>query len=381
MAKKDYYEVLGVPRNATLEEIKKAYRNLAKKYHPDMNRDNPKEAEEKFKEISEAYEVLADPQKREMYDRYGMDGVKDTFGPDGFKWENFTHARDFEDIFDSDFFKRVFGVDFFGDSLFDAWMRGRGSPERGRDLEITVEISLEEAYTGSVRKVNVPHEVRCEECKGTGAKKGTQPRECPSCHGSGHVRFSQVRGYTHYISVSQCPECKGKGNIVDVPCPRCGGEGKVTKTQTLEIKVPRGAYTGLVLRLTGEGDAGNKGGPPGDLYVVVSVKPHPFFQRNGNNLYYELPISIPQAVLGATVEVPTLSGKAKIDIPPGTEHGSVFKVEGAGMPDLRTGRFGDLYVKTTIFVPKKLTSRQRELFMELAKTMGDTVSQKKGFFR
>ncbi|MGB9636429.1 MAG: molecular chaperone DnaJ [Thermoplasmata archaeon] len=381
MAGKDYYEILGVPRNASLDEIKKAYRKLAKKYHPDMNRDNPKEAEEKFKEISEAYEVLADPQKRELYDKYGPEGIKDSFGPGGFKWENFTHARDFEDLFDSDFFRKIFGVDFFGESLFDAWVRGRGQPERGRDLEITVEITLEEAYTGTTKNINVPHEVICEECRGTGAKKGTMPRECPTCHGTGRMRYSQVRGYTHYISVTQCPECKGRGNVVDELCQKCRGEGKVTKTQTLQIKIPRGAYSGLSLRLTGEGDAGTKGGPPGDLYVVVAVRPHPLFQRNGNDLYHEISISIPQAVLGDTLEVPTLTGKIAVEIPPGTDHGTVIRIPGKGMPDWKTGRFGDLYIKVKIFVPKKLTSRQRELFTELAKTMGEPRQEKRWPFR
>ena len=343
MAKRDYYEILGVTRTATDVEIKKAYRALAVQHHPDKNPGDP-HAEEKFKECAEAYAVLSDEQKRSAYDRFGHQGV----GAGGFG-QGFSNI---EDIFD------MFG---FGD-MFGQRTSRRSTVQRGSDLRYDLEISLEDAAGGKEEKLRIPRLETCDECSGKGTEKGTHPETCITCGGSGQVRFQQG-----FFSVQRtCSNCGGKGQIIKTPCKKCRGAGRLEKEKTLEIKIPAGVETGSRLRVNGEGEAGVNGGPAGDLYVVLHVAEHESFERQGENLYSAVPVSFAQAALGAEIEVRTLDGAENLKIPAGTQTGTVFRIKGQGMPRLGGRGRGDLFVAVTLVTPKTLTKEQRKLLEQLA---------------
>jgi molecular chaperone DnaJ len=373
-SKRDYYEILGVDKSVSQDEIKKTYRKLAKKYHPDMNKDDKEAAEEKFKEVSEAYEVLADPDKRSKYDRFGHAGLDGAFGADGFNWNDFTHYTDISDIFGD-----LFGG---GGSIFDAFFGGgrrqrSTGPMRGSDLRYDVEISLKEAAKGMEMTLDIPHSVRCEECNGSGAEKGTSPKNCDTCHGSGQVKSVRQRGYNQFISIGTCPACNGAGRTIEKKCPKCSGRGAVRKTSKIEVSVPAGAENGTRLRLQGKGEAGLRGGPSGDLFVVVHVKPDRRFIREGAHLLTEMDVSFAQAALGDDIEVPTLDGKASMKIPPGSQPGTVFRLKGKGMPSLYGRRQGDLHVKVNVIVPDKLNAEQKRLLGEFEALSGKKAKRKK----
>jgi len=353
---RDYYRILEIDRNATDADIKKAFRRLALKYHPDRN-PGDKECEEKFKEINEAYSCLSDPQKRANYDAFGTtEGIRPDFGFGDF-------APNFGDIF-GDIFEDFFGT-FTG--------RKRARPTKGADLRYDIELNLSEAVFGTEKIINVPRWETCSSCKGNGAKDGKDIATCHTCKGSGHTRLQQG-----FFSISRtCSQCSGSGRIIINPCVECKGTGKIKRKRSVSIKVPPGVDTGIRLRVSGEGEAGSFGGPPGDLYVVINVAPHPFFKRKGNDLHCEVPISFTKAVLGAEIEVPTIDGKTFIKIPAGTPSGRVFHLKGKGVPKLGAHGRGDQFVTVYVDVPKKLTPRQKELLEEFASISGDEVS--KGF--
>lgn len=343
MAKRDYYEILGVSRTATEAEIKKAYRALAVKHHPDKNPGDA-HAEEKFKECAEAYAVLSDSQKRAQYDRFGHAGM----GGGGFD-PGFSNI---EDIFD------LFG---FGD-MFGSRGRTRSTVQRGSDLRYDLEITLEEAASGKEEKLRIPRLERCDDCDGRGAEKGTQPETCIACNGSGQTRYQQG-----FFSVMRtCPNCQGKGQIIRTPCKTCRGAGRIEKEKTLEVKIPAGVETGSRLRVTGEGEGGVNGGPSGDLFVVLHVKEHDTFERQGANLYSAVPVSFAQAALGAEIKVKTLYGEEDLKVPAGTQTGTVFRLKSHGMPALGGRGKGDLFVAVTLITPKTLTKEQRKLLEQLA---------------
>lgn len=354
MAKEDYYELLGVPRNASDSEIKKSFRRLAMKYHPDRNKDNP-EAEEKFKKIKEAYDVLSDQKKRSAYDQFGHAGVDPTMagagGFGGFGAETF-----------SDIFSDVFG-DIFGTGAGSARRRGRA--QRGADLRYNLDLTLEEAVAGAEVKIRVPTYVTCSECGGTGAKQGSSPVTCFTCHGQGVVRMQQG-----FFSVQQtCPACHGTGQMIKDPCRACHGQGRVQETKTLAVKIPPGVDTGDRIRLAGEGEAGEGGGPAGDLYVQIRVKEHPIFTRDGVHLYCEVPISFPMACLGGELEVPTLDGKVMLKIPPETQTGQSFRLRGKGVKPIRGGAVGDLICRVRVETPVNLSREQAELIRKLDESL------------
>jgi len=372
-AKRDYYEILGVNRSASKDEIKRAYKTLAMKYHPDMNKENPKEAEEKFKELSEAYEVLADDDKRARYDQFGHEGVQSTFRSGGFDWSDFTHFSDISDIFGG---FEGFG---FGGSIFDQFFgmgRARKGPQEGRSLRYDVEISLEEAAQGLEKELRVPHSIQCKACGGEGAKPG-DVKTCQTCRGSGQVQRGQKKGYTNFVTITNCPTCRGSGKQVLRPCATCGGSGVTQTTSTIQVSIPKGAEEGMRLRIRGAGEASPDGGPPGDLYIVVHIADHEVFSRDGNDLYVEAPISFTHAALGTEIQVPTLGGSALVTIPPGTQTGIVFRLKGKGMPHLRGYGTGDEFVRVNVVTPGKLTAEQKELFKQLAKSMGDYEKSQK----
>ncbi len=350
MSKRDYYEVLGVERSADDREIKKAYKRLAMKYHPDRNRDDP-EAEEKFKEVKEAYEILTDEQKRAAYDRYGHAGVDPNMGAGGGGFG--AGGADFGDIFG----------DVFGDIFGGGRRQQRAS--RGADLRYNMELTLEEAVRGVSKEIKVPTLVGCDECHGSGARAGSQPQTCPTCHGTGQVQMRQG-----FFAVTQsCPHCRGKGKIIKDPCRKCHGEGRFQKTKTLNVKIPAGVDTGDRIRLAGEGEAGESGAPAGDLYVQVHVKEHPIFQRDGNNLYCEVPISFTSAALGGEVEVPTLEGRVVLKIPPETQTGRMFRMRGKGVRSLRSGAEGDLLCKAVVETPVNLSDAQKDLLRQFEESL------------
>ncbi|AFV00563.1 molecular chaperone DnaJ [Simiduia agarivorans] len=356
MSKRDYYEVLGVERGADEKELKKAYRRVAMKFHPDRNPDN-KEAEDKFKEANEAYEVLSDAQKRAAYDQYGHRGVEGMAGGGG-GGQGFGNFSD------------IFG-DVFGDIFGGGGGRGRGGPARGSDLRYTLDLDLESAVKGTTVKIKVPTLVACEPCDGTGAKKGTKASTCTTCGGIGQVRMQQG-----FFSVQQtCPNCRGRGTIITDPCTSCHGQGRKEETRTLSVKVPAGVDTGDRIRLAGEGEAGEAGGPPGDLYVQVHVKEHSIFERDGRNLYCEVPISFVDAALGGELEVPTLDGRVKLKVPAETQTGKMFRLRGKGVVPVRGGSPGDLMCKVVVETPVNLSNKQKELLKEFQSTMtGDKHS-------
>ncbi len=348
MSKRDYYEVLGVQRNATEAEIKKAFKKLAMKYHPDRNPDN-KEAEEKFKEAKEAYDILSDGKKRAAYDQFGHAGVEGGMGggPGGYGGAG---GASFSDIFG----------DVFGDIFGGGGGRGGQRVYQGADLRYNLELGLEEAVAGTTVKIRVPTLVTCQECSGSGAKKGTTPTTCPTCHGQGQVRMQQG-----FFSLQQtCPRCHGSGKIITDPCNSCHGEGRIQKQKTLSVKVPPGVDTGDRIRLSGEGEAGENGGPPGDLYVQIAVREHPIFKRDGSDLFCEVPVSFATAALGGELEVPTLDGKVKLKVPAESQSGKLFRLRGKGVKSVRGSHVGDLMCKLIVETPVNLSSKQKELLRE-----------------
>ncbi len=357
MSKRDYYEVLGVAKNASEAELKKAFKRLAMKYHPDRNPDD-KDAEEKFKEAKEAYEVLSDERKRAAYDQFGHAGVDQAGGAGGFGG-GFGGGASFSDIFG----------DVFGDIFGGAGGGGRGGSRvyRGADLRYNLDLTLEEAVRGTTVKIRVPTLSTCETCGGSGAKPGTSPTTCPTCHGHGQVRMQQG-----FFSLQQtCPRCHGTGTVVSDPCTTCHGHGRVEEHKTLSVKVPAGVDSGDRIRLAGEGEAGENGGPPGDLYVHINVRPHPIFTREDNDLYCEVPISFITASLGGELEVPTLEGRVKLKVPAETQSGKLFRLRGKGVKSVRGATVGDLLCRVIVETPVNLTARQKELLMEFDKTLKD----------
>ncbi len=372
MAKRDYYEVLGVERGASEKDMKSAFRKLAKKYHPDAN-PGDEDAEKKFKEVNEAYEALRDPQKRAAYDQFGhaaFDGTggRGPGGPGGFGPD---FASSMSDIFD----------DLFGE--FMGGRRGgpggrRGAHERGADLRYNMTITLDEAYKGKTAQIRVPTSVTCDTCKGTGAKAGTSPTTCPACSGQGKIRASQ--GF--FTIERPCPNCQGRGEVIQDPCEDCHGAGRITKERTLSVNIPAGVEDGTRIRLSGEGEAGLRGGPTGDLYIFLSIEPHPLFQRDGSDIFCRVPISMTTAALGGNIEVPTVDGTmSRVKIPEATQSGKQFRLKGKGMPVLRSKLTGDMYIQVEVETPTNLTKRQRELLEEFQKLSGDKTSpESQSFF-
>ncbi len=364
--KRDYYETLGLAKNATDEEIKKAYRKMAMKYHPDRNPDS-KEAEEKFKEAKEAYEMLSDTSKREAYDRFGHAGVDPNMGGGGGAGFNGGFADAFGDIFG----------DIFGGG--GAGGRSRSNVYRGADLKYNLEITLDQAAAGFDTQIRVPSWDECEVCHGSGAKPGTKPTTCPTCNGNGQVRMQQG-----FFSIQQtCPKCHGSGKIIPEPCNSCGGQGRIKKNKTLEVKIPAGIDDGMRIRSTGNGEPGVNGGPPGDLYVEIHIKQHAVFERDGDDLHCQMPISFITAALGGDIEVPTLNGKASFTVPEGTQSGKTFRLRGKGIKGVRSAYAGDLYCHVAVETPIKLTDKQKALLREfevLTKAGGERHNpQEKGW--
>ena len=355
MVKRDYYDVLGLSRSTTEEQVRKAFRKKAMEYHPDRNK-NP-DAEEKFKEVNEAYQVLIDPRKRAQYDRFGHAGVTAATGTGfGKDFEGFDIFGGFGDIFDS----------FFGDVSGRTQQR---RAQRGSDLQYRVEILFEEAIFGTEREVEVTRIERCHRCHGSSSEPGTSPSSCSTCRGSGQVRRSQRSVFGQFTQITSCPTCRGKGNVIETPCTACRGVGNERRNRKIAVKIPAGVEDGMQIRLTGEGDAGSDGGPPGNLYMLVSVKEHKLFERDGIDLIFELPLNFVQATLGDEVMVPTLEGNDILRIPAGTQAGAVFRIKGKGVPQLNGHRKGDLVIPVNLQVPTQLDSHQRELLEELGKTL------------
>jgi len=366
MNKRDYYEVLGVARDASQDDIKKAYRKLARKYHPDANKDDPKAAD-KFKEIAEAAAVLGDPERRAQYDRFGH------AGPEG-------QGFNFEDIFRGGFG----GFGGFGD-IFEMFFGGgqsRYGPQRGQDLRYDLRLTFREAVFGIEREIKIPRTETCERCDGTGAAPGTHPETCPLCRGRGQVSITQQTPFGRFVQTRPCERCRGAGRIVATPCPECRGAGQVRKMRSLKVKVPAGVDDDFRLRLVGEGEAGVRGGPPGDLYVYISVEPDGFFEREGHQIHCELPISFVQAALGDEVEVPTLDGPTTIRIPEGTQTGTTFRLRNRGVPHLNGGGRGDQMVRVRVITPTKLNEKQKDILREFGREAGNRLqAEEKGFFK
>ncbi|KQW32164.1 molecular chaperone DnaJ [Rhizobium sp. Root274] len=370
MAKADFYETLGVGRTADEKELKSAFRKLAMKYHPDKNPGDD-EAEKKFKELNEAYETLKDPQKRAAYDRFGHAAFEQGGGGFGGGGGGFAGGGGFSDIFE-DIFGEMMGGGRGGRA------RSTGGRERGADLRYNMEISLEEAFTGKTAQIRVPTSITCDLCTGTGAKPGTKPTTCATCQGSGRVRAAQG-----FFSIERtCPTCHGRGQTIADPCTKCHGHGRVTEERSLSVNIPSGIEDGTRIRLQGEGEAGLRGGPSGDLYIFLSVKPHEFFQRDGADLYCSVPISMTTAALGGTFDVVTLDGtKSRVTVPEGTQAGKQFRLKAKGMPVLRSTQTGDLYIQIQIETPQKLTKRQRELLQEFEQLSSkENNPESTGFF-
>lgn len=373
MAKRDFYEVLGVSKGASADEIKKAYRQKAKELHPDRNADNPK-AEAQFKEANEAYEVLKDPDKKAAYDRFGhaaFDGGMGGGGPRGgagFGGGQGDFASAFSDVFD----------DLFGDIMGG---RGRGGGQRatrGSDLRYNLRVTLEDAYSGLQKTITVPTAVPCATCDGTGAEGGSEPAVCPTCSGMGKVRAQQG-----FFTVERtCPTCSGAGQIIKNPCHACGGDGRIEKERALSVNIPKGVETGTRIRLGGEGEAGLRGGPAGDLYIFIEVQPHNLFQREGEHLFCRVPVSVAAAALGGDIEVPTIDGgRSRVKIPAGSQSGKQMRLRGKGMPQLRGAGSGDMYIELAVETPVNLTSRQKEILREFDQLADDNNPESSGFFR
>ncbi len=373
MSDKDFYETLGVSKSADAAEIKKSYRKLAMKYHPDQNKDNDK-AEEKFKELNHAYDILKDEQKRSAYDRYGNAAFDGSMGGGaGGGFGGGAGSGNFSDIFE----------DMFGDFMGGGGQRGNGAA-RGSDMQYTMELSLDEAYKGKEAKIKIPVNDSCDECDGSGAKKGTSSKGCNTCNGAGRVR--QQQGF--FTVERTCPTCHGEGNIIKDPCKKCSGSGRVKKSKTLKVNIPAGIETGRRIRLSGEGEAGVRGGPRGDLYVMLNVKGHKLFDRDGANLHCRVPITITRAALGGEIEVPTIEGtRATVKIPVGTQTGQQFRLRGKGMTILQSNARGDMYIEIFVETPVNLNKKQQELLNSLDKSMTEGKDHSKhspessGFFK
>ena len=362
---RDYYEILGVEKTASEDEIKKAYRSLAKKYHPDVSTEPKEVAEAKFKELSEAYEVLSDPEKRKLYDQYGHDGVKQQFGQDGFTWDDFTRADDISDIFGG----------MFGGGRRS---RSRNAPQQGESLRYDLEITLKEVLEGKKVNLDIPHTVTCEPCKGTGGKDGNVTT-CRKCGGSGQVQQVRQSMFGQMVSVSDCPECRGTGKSYTERCPHCRGTGRVNKESHIDLNIPKGMEEGMRLRVAGAGNSGYNGGPAGDLFVIIHVKKDKVFDRDGANLWTGITTTYPKLVLGGEEIVTTLDGdKVQLTIPAGTDVGKVLRIPGKGLPKTNSSSRGDLMVRVSIDIPKKVSSEEKELLMKLDAGAGAKSSAKKG---
>jgi molecular chaperone DnaJ len=363
----DYYELLGVSRTAGAEDIKKAFRKLAMQHHPDRNRGD-KGSEKKFKDLTHAYDILKDPEKRAAYDRYGPAAFEGGAGPGGPGGPFHGQGFDFGTVF-GDIFEEMFGAN---------GARGRGGrgDTRGQDLRFNLEITLEQAYAGTEATVRVPSSVACEVCHGSGAEPGSKPQQCQTCHGRGRIRAQQG-----FFTVERtCPACHGVGHVIDKPCRSCAGQGRVRRDKTLKVNIPAGVEDGTRIRLSGEGEAGTRGGPAGDLYVFLSVRHHQLFEREGADVHCRVPISMVQATLGGNIDVPTLDGKmARINIPAGAQGGHQFRLRGKGMPIVRSAQRGDMYIEINVETPVNLTSKQKELLKEFEKA-GKTSPESEGFF-
>ncbi len=369
MAKRDYYEVLGVSRDAGPEEIKKAYRRLARQYHPDANNGN-KETEAKFKEVKEAYDVLSDPQQRSRYDRYGHE-PEGFSGFGGFGSGGFGGMGGIEDIFET----------FFGGGFTGTRRRQkRAEPQRGADLRYDLEITLEEVLSGKETYINIPRLEVCPQCHGSGGKEGALPVTCSACGGSGQQQVVRNTAFGSFMSIHTCEACKGEGRIVKERCPNCRGEGRVARERKIEVKIPPGVEDGSRLRLSGEGEGGLRGGPPGDLYVVMHIRPHEVFQRRGDDLTCQVTISIVDAALGGEIKITTLDGTAKLIIPEGTQSGTTFRLKGKGLPQLRGYGRGDLLVTVRVEIPRHLNAKQKKILREFAEAGGAKLSEEKSFF-
>ena len=376
--KRDYYEVLGVSKGASDDEIKKAYRKLAKKYHPDMN-PGDKEAEAKFKEVNEAYSILSDSDKRARYDQFGHAGVDRNYGAVG-PGGGFG-GFDMGDIDLGDIFGSFFGGGFggFGGSS----SARRNGPQKGESLRASLTISFEEAAFGCEKEINLTRTEQCEACHGSGAEPGTTAETCPDCRGTGVVRVQQRTGGFAFSSTAPCTRCRGTGKIIHTPCKACGGNGSVKKTKRVTVSIPAGIDEGQAVSLRGQGNAGKNGGPSGDLIVGIHIRPHPQFQRDGTTVLYEQPVTFYQAVMGAELEIPTIDGKVKYNLPTGTQTGTTFRLRGKGIPELRGRGRGDQYVTIRIQVPTSLNSEQKEALRAFAEAMGEDVPEEsglKGFF-
>lgn len=369
MANKDYYETLGIKKDASAEEIKKAYRQLAKKYHPDLNKDD-ENAAQKFKEVNEAYQVLSDDKKRAQYDQFGsaaFDGSAGTGEGAYGGYGDFGGFGGFGDIFES----------FFGGGS----AARRNGPLRGSDIEVTLRITFEEAAFGVKKEVSINRREACEHCHGTGAKPGSGVKTCPTCNGTGQIRQEQRTMFGSFANIATCPTCHGQGKIIEEPCEACRGSGRVQQSRKISVNIPAGIDNGQILTLSGQGEAGERGGPAGDLLVYIQVRPHKVFTREGANLFMEMPISFGQAALGCELEVPTLDGKVKYSIPAGTQTGTTFRLRGKGIKHLRQDAYGDLFVKMNVQIPRKLTERQKELIMELENIDAGSIPRKKKLFK
>jgi molecular chaperone DnaJ len=364
MSKRDYYEVLGVEQGASKDEIKKAYRKLSKKYHPDINKEA--DANEKFKEISEAYEVLSDEQKRAQYDRFGHTDPNQGFGGGGDFGGGF---GGFEDIFNT----------FFGGG--GGRRRDPNAPRAGADLQYTMSVTFEEAVFGKETDIEIPKEEECDTCHGSGAKPGTKPETCKHCQGSGQLNVEQNTPFGRIVNRRVCHHCHGTGKFIKEKCNTCGGNGKVQKRRKIHVKIPAGIDEGQQLRVSGQGEPGVNGGPPGDLYVVFHVRPHEFFERDGDDIYCEMPITFVQSALGDEIEVPTLHGKVKLKVPAGTQTGTKFRLRGKGVPNVRGYGTGDQHIRVKVVTPTKLTDKQKELLREFADITGQVPDeQHESFF-
>ncbi|MED4344723.1 molecular chaperone DnaJ [Heyndrickxia coagulans] len=367
MSKRDYYEVLGVAKDASKDEIKKAYRKLSKKYHPDINK--APDAAEKFKEIQEAYEVLSDDQKRAQYDQFGHAGPNQGFGG-GNGFGGFSSSD-----FDSFGFEDIFSTFFGGGRRNDP-----NAPKQGADLQYTMTLEFEEAVFGKETDIRIPREETCDTCHGTGAKPGTHPKECPHCHGTGQLNTEQQTPFGRIVNRRVCHYCGGTGKIITDKCKTCGGTGRVKKRRKIHVKIPAGIDDGQQLRVAGQGEPGINGGPAGDLYIIFHVRPHELFERDGDDIYCEIPIAFTQAALGDEIEVPTLHGKVKLKIPAGTQSGTKFRLRGKGVPNVHGHGTGDQHVIARIVTPRKLTERQKQLLREFAEASGEVPDEQSSNF-